>query len=106
VQKVKIKVPVQVFMYRSIPFSGVLIEISGVPKVLIELPITKTSELSVEICAKIEYQKEHREIQCHNGKIPAWKNKMRFFRIIADFIKETSQGAQRILTKLICHKLK
>jgi len=76
VQKVKIKVPVQVLMDRSIPFSGILIEISSIPKVLIELPITKTSELSVEICAKIKYQKEHREIQCHNGKIPAWKNKM------------------------------
>ena len=77
-------------MYWSIPFSRVLIEISGIPKVLIELPITKASEFSIEVSAKIKYQEEHREIQSHDGKIPTWKNKVRFFWIIAYFIKETS----------------
>ena len=65
--------PMQVLMNRSIPFSGELIKISCIPKVLIELPITETSELSIEVCAKIKYQEEHREIQCHYWKIPTWK---------------------------------
>jgi hypothetical protein len=69
-------VSVQVLMDWSIPFSGVLIKISSIPKILIELPIPETSKLSIKIRAKIENQEKHRKIQCHNWKIPAWKNKL------------------------------
>ena len=67
---------VQILVYWPIPFPGVLIKISGIPKILIELSITETSEFSIKIRAKIENQEEHRKIQSHNWKIPAWKNKL------------------------------
>ena len=52
----------QVLMYRSIPFPGVLVKISSIPKILVKLPIPETSKLSIKIRAKIENQEEHRKI--------------------------------------------
>jgi hypothetical protein len=41
-------------MDRAIPFSGIFIEIGGVPKVLIELAICKASELSIKVEDEVE----------------------------------------------------
>jgi hypothetical protein len=59
VKEFEINVSMKIFMDRSVPFSSKFIEVSCIPKVLIELPIAKTSELRVEIGAKIENQEEH-----------------------------------------------
>ncbi len=48
------KVPMEVLMHYSIPLSIVLIEVGGIPKVLIELSISKSGQLSIEIRGEIE----------------------------------------------------
>lgn len=74
-------------MHWSVPFPGIFIKICRIPKILIELPISETSQLCIEVGAKVKYQEEHREIQRHNWQIPTWKNEICSHGIVADVIK-------------------
>jgi hypothetical protein len=49
-------------MDHSIPFSIVLIKSGRVPKVLVELAISKFVKLCIEICSKIEHHEEANHI--------------------------------------------
>lgn len=48
----------KVFMNHSVPFSIVLVKCARVPKVLIELAVSKLVEFCIEICCKIEHHEE------------------------------------------------
>ena len=79
--------PMKVLMDWSIPLPCILFKIGGIPEILIELPISESSQLRIEISDEIENEEEHREIETHDWQIPAWIEQVGVINFTADLIK-------------------
>lgn len=82
VQVLQEEVPVQVLVHDAVPLPVVLIEVGGVPEVLVKLTVCETRELRVEIGAEVEREEEGDEPGDHDRLIPRGEHLLRLHALV------------------------
>ena len=90
-EQIKVNMSVQVFMYWSVPFPCILIEICSIPEILIKLAVCEACQFCIEIRTELKYQEKEAEINGQNGKIPVWEEVMEGVSRIWVFEENASQ---------------
>lgn len=68
-QVLQVHMPVEVLMNQSVPFPCILVEIWGVPEVLVELSVCKARNVSVEVRDELKHHEEAAEVDQQNGQV-------------------------------------